>query len=61
MEDIFKVKLLLKKCDVNKKLTWMNIMSSMLSACICGLGYYTTLRGQLKEDDEKQERQHDYF
>ncbi|XP_015170356.1 WAT1-related protein At1g60050-like [Solanum tuberosum] len=24
---------------------------SMLSACICGLGYYTTLWGQLKEDE----------
>jgi len=26
-------------------------MCSMLSACICGLGYYTTLWGQLKEDE----------
>ncbi|XP_009765301.1 WAT1-related protein At1g70260-like isoform X1 [Nicotiana sylvestris] len=28
---------------------------SMLSACICGLGYYTTLWGQLKEDETKKD------
>ncbi|MCD7461200.1 hypothetical protein HAX54_045493 [Datura stramonium] len=28
---------------------------SMLSACICGLGYYTTLLGQLKEDETKKD------
>ncbi|XP_060183158.1 WAT1-related protein At1g60050-like [Lycium barbarum] len=28
---------------------------SMLSACICGLGYYTTLWEQLKEDDTKKD------
>lgn len=27
----------------------------MLSACICGLGYYTTLWGQLKEDETKKD------
>ncbi|KAK4373204.1 hypothetical protein RND71_008588 [Anisodus tanguticus] len=28
---------------------------SMLSACICGLGYYTTLWGQLKEGETKKD------
>ena len=51
MEGKLEVKLLFKERDVNIKLTWMNIMCSMLSACICGLGYYTTLWGQLKEDE----------
>ncbi|KAK4371010.1 hypothetical protein RND71_010485 [Anisodus tanguticus] len=33
----------------------MGDMCSMLSACICGLGYYTTLWGQLKEGETKKD------
>ncbi|XP_060186074.1 WAT1-related protein At1g70260 [Lycium barbarum] len=34
---------------------------SMFSACICGLGYYTTLWGQLKEDETKRDMKVNVF